>query len=288
MRVKEMAGQAPAILLSGEVSTMKLEKKYKVAPNEKVKLDKWPTAVKEAKDKKAAEKSLETHRQHLYELQELLSAEQKRAVLIVLQGMDTSGKDGTIRHIFTGVNPQGCTVTSFKVPTPLELRHDFLWRAHNAVPPKGMIGIFNRSHYEDVLVTRVHKTIDVKEAHRRCVDIVEFEQMLVENGTVIMKFLLHISRDEQTRRLEARLADPNKHWKISNADFAERTLWPAYVEAYEDAISRTSRKFAPWYVIPADDKTYRNVVISEIVVDTMRALKMHYPRPTFDPSMIKL
>jgi PPK2 family polyphosphate:nucleotide phosphotransferase len=202
--------------------------------------------------------------------------------------MDTSGKDGTIRHIFTGVNPQGCTVTSFKVPTPIELRHDFLWRTHSAVPPRGMIGIFNRSHYEDVLVTRVHKTIDVKEVHRRCVEIVEFEQMLAENGTVIMKFLLHISRDEQTRRLEARLADPDKHWKISNADFAERSLWPAYMEAYEDAISRTSRKFAPWYVIPSDDKTYRNVAISEIVVDTMRSLKMHYPRPTFDPSLIKL
>jgi PPK2 family polyphosphate:nucleotide phosphotransferase len=202
--------------------------------------------------------------------------------------MDTSGKDGTIRHIFTGVNPQGCSVAQFKVPTPLELRHDFLWRAHNAVPPKGMIGIFNRSHYEDVLVSRVHKNIDVKEAHRRCVEIVEFEQMLAENGTVIMKFLLHISRDEQTRRLEARLADADRHWKISNADFAERSLWPAYMEAYEDAISRTSRKFAPWYVIPSDDKTYRNVAISEIVVGTMRSLKMQYPRPTFDPSLIKL
>jgi PPK2 family polyphosphate:nucleotide phosphotransferase len=272
----------------GEVSTMKLEKKFRVAPNEKVRLDKWQTLVKEAKDKKATAKSLEEHRARLYTLQELLIAEQKHAVLIVLQGMDTSGKDGTIRHIFTGVNPQGCTVTAFKVPTPLELRHDFLWRAHNAVPPKGMIGIFNRSHYEDVLVTRVHKIIDVKEAHRRCAEIVEFEQMLAENGTVIMKFLLHISRDEQTRRLEARLADPDKHWKISNADFAERSLWAAYVEAYEDAISRTSRKFAPWYVIPSDDKTYRNVAISEIVVNTMRSLNMHYPRPTFDPSLIKL
>jgi PPK2 family polyphosphate:nucleotide phosphotransferase len=283
-----MAGPEPAILHAREVSTMKLEKKFRVAPNEKVKLDKWPTLVKEAKDKKAAEASLEAHRERLYKLQELLIAEQKRAVLIVLQGMDTSGKDGTIRHIFTGVNPQGCTVTAFKVPTQLELRHDFLWRAHNAVPPRGILGIFNRSHYEDVLVTRVHKTISVKEAHRRCVQIVEFEQMLAENGTVIMKFFLHISRDEQTRRLEARLADPDKHWKISNADFAERPLWPAYMEAYEDAISRTSRKFAPWYVIPSDDKTYRNVAISEIVVDTMRSLKMHYPRSAFDPSLIKL
>src|ERR1700730_14870669 len=168
---------------------MKLEKKYKVGPNEKGKVDKWPRAGKEAKDETAAEKSLEVSRGKLYKLQELLTAGQKHAVLIVLQGMDTSGKDGTIRHIFTGVNPQGCTVTAFKVPTPLELRHDFLWRGHTAGAPKWVIGIFNRSHYEDVLVTRVHKTIDVKEAHRRCEEIVGFEQALAENGTVIMKFL---------------------------------------------------------------------------------------------------
>jgi PPK2 family polyphosphate:nucleotide phosphotransferase len=259
-----------------------------VKPHQKVKLDKWPSDVKEAKDKKAAAKSLEKHRLKLGTLQELLAAEQKHALLIVLQGMDTAGKDGTIRHIFTGVNPQGCDVTSFKVPTALESRHDYLWRVHNAVPPKGMIGIFNRSHYEDVLVTRVHKMIDAKEARRRCDEIVNFEQLLVDNGVTILKFFLHISREEQTRRLESRLADADKHWKISNADFSERHLWPEYQVAYEEAIERTSRKFAPWFIVPADDKTYRNVAISEIVVDAMSGLKMQYPRPTFDPAMIKL
>lgn len=267
---------------------LKVKNKYLVQPRAKVKLEKWPTAAKEATNKKAAAQSLAKNLGRLSQLQELMSAEQKHALLIVLQGMDTAGKDGTIRHIFTGVNPQGCSVTAFKVPTPLEARHDFLWRVHNAVPPKGVIGIFNRSHYEDVLVTRVHKTIDSKEAVRRCGEIVEFERMLVANGVTILKFFLHISKDEQTRRLEARLADPNKHWKISNADFAERPRWAEYQTAYADAIETTSRKHSPWFVIPADDKTYRNVVISEIVVAAMQALKMQYPRPTFDPAMIKL
>ncbi len=267
---------------------VKVKNRYLVEPHAKVKLEKRPTRVKEATNKKAAQQSLIKNLDRLSQLQELLSAEQKHALLIVLQGMDTAGKDGTIRHIFTGVNPQGCDVTAFKVPTQLEARHDFLWRVHNAVPPRGMIGIFNRSHYEDVLVTRVHKTIDAKEAARRCRDIVQFERMLAANGVTILKFFLHISKDEQTRRLEARLADPNKHWKISNADFAERPHWADYQAAYADAIEGTSRRHAPWFVIPADDKTYRNVVISEIVVAAMQQLKMKYPRPTFDPAMIKL
>ena len=262
--------------------------KYLVKPHEKVKLDKWPSDAKEAKNKKVSAKSLEKHRAKLGSLQELLAADQKHGLLIVLQGMDTAGKDGTIRHIFTGVSPQGCDVTSFKVPTALELRHDFLWRVHNAVPAKGMIGIFNRSHYEDVLVTRVHKVIDAKEARRRCGEIVNFEQLLVDSGVTILKFFLHISRDEQTRRLEARLADADKHWKISNADFSERHMWPEYQVAYEEAIEHTSRKWAPWFIIPANDKTYRNVAISEIVVDAMEGMKMRYPQPTFDPALIKL
>jgi PPK2 family polyphosphate:nucleotide phosphotransferase len=271
---------------SREVSTVNVKSKFLVEPHERVKLNKRATKVKESK--KAAEKLLAQHRQQLYDLQELLTAEQKHAVLIVLQGMDTSGKDGTIRHIFTGVNPQACTVTPFKVPTPLEQRHDFLWRVHAAVPPVGSIGIFNRSHYEDVLVTRVHKTISSKEARRRCDDIVEFERMLSDNGVTILKFFLHISADEQKRRLEARLADKDKHWKINPADFSERHLWPEYQIAYEEAIERSSRKSAPWFIIPADDKEFRNVAISEIVIETMQGLKMQYPRPTFDPATIKL
>ena len=268
---------------------MKLKSPYLVKPHTKVRLANLPTGDKgEFGDKAAIDALMANHCKKLDDLQELLYASQSKALLIVLQGMDTAGKDGTIRHIFTGVSPQGCDVTSFKVPTALELRHDFLWRVHNAVPAKGMIGIFNRSHYEEVLVTRVHKVIDAKEARRRCGEIVNFEQLLVDSGVTILKFFLHISRDEQTRRLEARLADADKHWKISNADFSERHMWPEYQVAYEEAIEHTSRKWAPWFIIPANDKTYRNVAISEIVVDAMEGMKMRYPQPTFDPALIKL
>ncbi len=227
------------------------------------------------------------HRSRLDELQELLAADAQKAVLIVLQGMDTGGKDGTIRHIFDGVNPQGCSVTQFKVPTPLEARHDFLWRAHLAVPPRGMIGIFNRSHYEDVLVVRVHDTISAKEAHRRMEEIVEWEEMLAANGVVILKFFLHISYEEQTRRLKARLDDPKKQWKISASDFSERKLWPSYQAAYEDMLSRTSRKHAPWFIVPADHKWYRNVAISKVLVETLESLKLKYPPPSVDLKALK-
>ena len=237
---------------------------------------------------KEAELDLVRHLQRMDALQALLAACATKAMLVVLQGMDTGGKDGTIRGIFAGVNPQGCTVTSFKVPTPLEARHDFLWRAHVAVPPKGVIGIFNRSHYEDVLVVRVHKQITDKEAHRRMKEIVDWEEMLAANGVVILKFFLHISRDEQTRRLGARLDDPNKQWKISESDFAERKLWPDYQRAYEDVLSRTSRKHAPWFVVPADHKWYRNVAISKTIVEALDGLKMKYPPPTVDIKKLKL
>jgi len=202
--------------------------------------------------------------------------------------MDTGGKDGTIRHIFAGVNPQDCNVTSFKVPTPLELRHDFLWRAHIAVPARGVIGIFNRSHYEDVLVVRVHNQITGKEAHRRMEEIVNWEEMLAANGVVILKFFLHISYDEQTRRLASRLDDPKKQWKISESDFAERKLWPDYQRAYEDVLSRTSRKHAPWFIVPADHKWYRNVAISNVLVETLESLKLKYPQPTVDLKKLRL
>ncbi len=268
---------------------MKVKSIHRVKPHTDVRLSHFPTAdAGHYRGEKHAEAELKRQRERLDTQQAMLAACQQNAVLVVLQGMDTGGKDGTIRHIFSGVNPQGCTVTSFKVPTPLEQRHDFLWRAHAAVPPKGMIGIFNRSHYEDVLVVRVHNQITGKEARRRMSEIVDWEEMLAANGVVILKFFLHISYEEQTRRLAARVDDPKKQWKISEADFSERKLWPDYQRAYEDVLSRTSRKYAPWFIVPADHKWYRNVAISNILVETLEGLKLSYPRPTVDLKTIKL
>jgi PPK2 family polyphosphate:nucleotide phosphotransferase len=266
---------------------MKNKSPYRVTPDAKVRLRKFATADTGGyKDQQDAAPDLEKHRLQLDQLQDVLYAEAKHALLVVLQGMDTGGKDGTIRHIFSGVNPQGCDVTSFKVPTPVEAAHDFLWRAHLAVPRRGMIGIFNRSHYEDVLVTRVHGVVDNKAARHRFDQINAFEQMLFENGVAIVKFFLHISREEQTARLRERCQDKNKHWKISESDFHERVFWPQYQAAYEDAIGHTSQKHAPWFIIPADHKWYRNVAISRILVDTLRSLKMRYPQPSFDVSKL--
>jgi PPK2 family polyphosphate:nucleotide phosphotransferase len=266
---------------------MKIKSPYLVKPHTDVRLNKWPTAATgKYKQEDEASADLEKHRRALGELQEVLSAEGKHAILVVLQALDTGGKDGTIRHIFTGVNPQACSVTSFKVPTPLEQAHDYLWRVHRAVPPRGTIGIFNRSLYEDVLVTRVHKTISDKVARQRFRQINNFEEMLAENGVTILKFYLHISRQEQTARLKARCDDQDKRYKISESDFHERAFWPKYQQAYEDALSHTSHKHAPWFVIPSDHKWYRNVAISEILVETMRNLKMKYPPPSFDVSTV--
>jgi PPK2 family polyphosphate:nucleotide phosphotransferase len=268
---------------------MKWKSPYRVEPHSKIRLAHIPAdSTGPYSSKQASHADLERHRDRLDELQEVFAASAQKALLVVLQGMDTGGKDGTIRHIFSGVNPQGCDVTPFKVPTPLERRHDFLWRAHMAVPAKGMIGIFNRSHYEDVLVVRVHKQISDKEAHRRMKEIVEWEQMLADNGVVILKIFLHISYEEQTRRLKERLDEAKKHWKISDADFAERKFWPDYQRAYQDVLERTSTKDAPWFIIPADHRWYRNVVISEILVHALESMKLKYPKPTFDPAMVKL
>jgi PPK2 family polyphosphate:nucleotide phosphotransferase len=262
---------------------------HRVRPHAKVRLSRISASgTGEYKSHKDTSAELEDHRARIDELQELLAAECKHSILVVLQGMDTAGKDGTIRHIFTGVNPQGCDVTSFKVPTPLEARHDFLWRAHRAVPEHGKIGIFNRSHYEDVLVTRVHKLITDEEAMRRMDEIVDFEETLARNGVVILKFFLHISREEQTRRLQARLDDASKHWKMSEADFAERRYWPQYQKAYEDVLSHTSRKDAPWFIVPSDHKWYRNLVISQVLAGALEGLKLKYPQPSFDPRKVHL
>jgi len=267
---------------------MKLKSPWLIKPHTKVRLADYPTNATDDLAPEAAAAVLTTHRARLSKLQEVLYASQSHAVLIVLQGMDTAGKDGTISHIFSGVNPQGCDVASFKTPTTLESRHDFLWRCHAQVPARGMIVVFNRSHYEEVLFPRVHKQITPHEARRHMDEINAFETMLAENGTLILKFFLHISEEEQKRRLQARLDDPDKHWKFSAADLAERKFWDQYQTAYEDVLTHTSKKHAPWFVIPADHKTFRNLAISGIVADALATLKLQYPKPTVDVSTIKL
>jgi PPK2 family polyphosphate:nucleotide phosphotransferase len=268
---------------------MKFKSPYLIKPHTKVRLSQFQTNERgDFRDESETKPVLEKHREQLADLQEVFYAAQTKALLIVLQGMDTAGKDGTIRHIFSGINPQGCQVASFKVPTPLEARHDFLWRCHQQIPPRGMIGIFNRSHYEEVLSPVVHGTLDPKAARGRLDDINEWESTLSDNGVVILKFFLHISQEEQTERLQARIDDPNKHWKLSPADFAERKFWPQYTDAYEDILRHTSHKQAPWFVIPADHKWFRNVVISTILVQAMQMMKLEYPKPTFDPKGIDL
>jgi PPK2 family polyphosphate:nucleotide phosphotransferase len=268
---------------------MKLKSPYLVKPHTKVRLAHLPTdATGDFADKAAMDAATGEHARKLDDLQELFYAAQAKALLIVFQGMDTAGKDGAIRHIFSGVNPQGCQVASFKVPTQLELRHDFLWRCHDQVPPKGMIGIFNRSHYEDVLSPVVHGHITSKEATRHMEEINDFERMLADNDVVILKFFLHISREEQTRRLQERIDERKKHWKLSPSDFEERPFWPDYMRVYEEILRETSKKHAPWFVIPSDHKPYRNVVISGILVEAMERMKLKFPKPTFDPSGINL
>jgi PPK2 family polyphosphate:nucleotide phosphotransferase len=266
---------------------MKTKNSYFAKPHAKFDLKDWPTddTGRFTKEEDTRE-VLKHHRQTLDALQEVLFAEKKHALLIVLQAMDTGGKDGTIRHIFTGVNPQGVDVTPFKVPTPLEAAHDFLWRAHAAVPRLGKIGIFNRSHYEDVLVTRVHKTISDRVAERRFREINHFEEMLSDNGVTILKFFLHISHKEQTARLKERCGEKDKHYKISESDFHERIYWNKYQKFYEEAIGATSRKHAPWFVIPADHKWYRNIAVSGVIVDALKAMDLKYPQPTFDVSKV--
>jgi PPK2 family polyphosphate:nucleotide phosphotransferase len=230
--------------------------------------------------KDQAEKILPTHVRKLAELHDLLYAEHKRSLLIVLQGMDAAGKDGTIKHVMSGVNPQGCSVTSFKQPTPNELDHDFLWREHIAVPPKGAIGIFNRSYYEDVLIARVHKLVPQEVWKKRFSQINDFEKILTDNNVCILKFFLHMSYEEQGKRFQERLDDPRKNWKASAADFKERQYWDEYQDAYRDAIEQCGTENAPWYVIPSDHKWFRNFAVGEIVTRTLEAFKMEYPKGT--------
>jgi len=268
---------------------MDFRKKLMVRPGAKVRLsriraDETLGFSKGAETKKLTEKAVE----RLDALQSLLYAENKHALLILLQGMDAAGKDGTIRHVMSGVNPQGCRVTSFKVPTPDEAEHDFLWRAHMAVPERGQIGIFNRSYYEDVLIVRVHKFAPEKVWKRRFEQINGFEELLAQNHVTILKFFLYVSADEQKKRLEARLKDPRHQWKFSPSDFAERQFWDDYMDAYEDALTKCGTEMAPWFVVPSDHRWFRNLAISSIIAQTLGDFDMHYPRPKIDLSQYKI
>ena len=247
---------------------------WKVDEGSKVKLDDYDPNFKDKdSDHASAEAELAKLSDELSDLQELLAAAQHHSLLLVLQGMDTSGKDGTIRHVLSHVNPQGCDVHSFKAPTPEELSHDFLWRIHKVTPPKGVMGIFNRSQYEDVLVARVHNLVPKDIWSQRYQEINQFEALLANSGTIVLKFFLYISKDEQERRLLAREQDKDKAWKLSASDWAERKYWPDYIEAYQDALSKCSTNVAPWYIVPSNHKWYRNLAVAHTLVHTMRQYK---------------
>lgn len=258
--------------------------RYRVLPGSRISLKDWDPADSSAYpgDKGDGKDRLEELNEQLETLQELLWAEGRHKILVVLQGMDTSGKDGTIRHVFQGVDPLGVRVAGFKVPTPIELAHDYLWRVHAQTPGKGEIVLFNRSHYEDVLVVRVHSLVPETVWSKRYAHINEFERMLADEGTTILKFFLHIDLEEQKERLLARLDEPHKRWKFKKGDLKERKLWPEYTRAYEVVLSKTSTEWAPWYVIPANRKWYRNLAIATILVDTLKGLEMRYPQPEED------
>lgn len=255
--------------------------RFQCKPGSKTRLDSIDPASTGGIDRPTADSVLEGNRQELAKLQYRLWAENKRSLLVVLQGMDTSGKDGVVRHVVTGMNPEGAKVTSFKKPSEAELDHDFLWRIHNACPARGEVAVFNRSHYEDVLIVRVHSLV-AKEVWRPRFDIINaFERNLVSEGTTIVKIFLHISKDEQKSRLIERLRDPEKNWKFNPGDVEERKHWDHYQEAYEDVLQRCGTPLAPWHVVPADRKWYRDWAVSEILLDTMRQMAPTAPRGRF-------
>jgi len=254
-------------------------KQYLVRPGERVRLDRADPDDTSGFDgvKDDGQKDIEKLTVRLAKLQELLYAEHKHSMLVVLQGMDSAGKDGTIRRVFEGVNPQGVRVASFKMPSVRELDHDFLWRVHEQTPGRGEMVLFNRSHYEDVLVTRVHGLISKAVWERRYREINDFERMLSEEGTTVLKFFLNISRNEQKKRLKERLDDPTKYWKFRYTDLQDRRHWTAYRTAYEEALQKTSTSWAPWYVIPSNRKWFRDLVVSETIVEALEGLHMRYP-----------
>ena len=261
---------------------------YRVMPGKVVKLSKWQTLTELDLKKKEAKSHFRDICDELVELQRVLYAEQKHKLLIVFQGMDGSGKDSTIRKVIGPMNPHGCRVVDFKVPTATDLAHDYLWRIHAQVPSVGMIGVFNRSHYESLTVERV-KEIATKEVWKKRFEHVNaFEKMLADEGTKILKFFLHISPDHQKARLLHRMNNPEKHWKLDPSDFTERKRWDEYEVAYEEAITKTSTKQNPWYIIPAEIKLARNVIVGKIVLGALKSLDMKYPEPKVDPSEMQL
>ncbi len=264
-----------------------LAKELAVRPGSRFSLSSVDPADTHGIDKKSANGRLEKNLERLSVLQYLLYAEGSRALLVVLQGIDAGGKDGTIRHVMTGLNPQGVQVTPFKVPEGEETRHDYLWRIHRAVPERGKIGIFNRSHYEDVLVVRVHNLVPKSEWSRRYDQINDFERMLAQNRVRIIKFLLYISKEEQAVRFRQRLDDKTKNWKFSPSDIKEREYWDQYITAYDDMLRKCSTADAPWYVIPANHKWFRNLAVSEIMRQTLESMDLKYPKPVADLSSIR-
>lgn len=251
--------------------------RYRVTPDSAVDLSSWATDENEGLSKSLGREVTQGLNDRLEAAQELLWAQDKHKVLVVLQATDTGGKDGTIRHVFDGVNPQGVRVTSFKKPTENELAHDYLWRVHRHTPSSGEMVIFNRSHYEDVLVVRVHNIVPEEKWRARYRHIREFERLLADEGTKIIKIYLHISKDEQKERLQSRLDEPEKNWKFSTSDLSERKRWDSYQAAFTEMLAETSTDYAPWYVVPANRKWFRNLLISRLVVDALEGLNMSYP-----------
>jgi PPK2 family polyphosphate:nucleotide phosphotransferase len=267
---------------------MDYAKKFAVQPGERPRLSKIDASYtgKHESDEKALAQT-QAHVERMDKLQYLLYADGSKSLLVLLQALDAAGKDGVIRHLFSGMNPQGTSVFGFKQPTKYEAAHDFLWRAHLRTPGKGEVVVFNRSYYEDVLVVRVHKLVPKSVWSKRYDLINDFESMLSRHGTTVVKFYLHITREEQLSRFKQRLDDPSRHWKISESDYSERELWPQYVEAYEDAMAATSTKHAPWYVIPSNHKWFRNLAISQIISDTMDDMGLKLPQAHLDIADIR-
>ncbi|MEA3325898.1 MAG: polyphosphate kinase 2 family protein [Chloroflexota bacterium] len=263
---------------------------YRISPESQVDLSQFETCYQGELDKNTGKAQLKEHTKALSDIQELMYAEHKQKLLIVLQGIDTSGKDGTIEHVFGDVNPQGTKVINFKVPTKKELDHDYLWRVHQHTPGKGEILIFNRSHYEDVLVVRVHDLVSKDVWKKRYDQINDFERLLADEGTTIRKFFLHVSKQEQAKRFLARLDRPQKRWKFNPGDLEEREYWDDYIAAFEDVLSKTSTPWAPWYVVPADRKWYRNLVVASVILDSLKSLDMQFPEevPEIDSYRSKL
>jgi len=264
-------------------------KKLMVKPDSKIRLKHFdPGYHGKHESRKSALPEIEENRQKMEALQYLMYAENKHSLLIVLQGLDAAGKDGVVRHVLTGMNPSGCVSVNFKQPTAKELAHDFLWRVHPLVPGKGSVTIFNRSHYEDVLVARVHGLVPEEVWSKRYDQINDFEQLIsTENNTTILKFFLHISKDEQLARFKKRLDDPARQWKISESDYKERDYWGDYTEAFEDVLTKTSTKHAPWFIIPSNHKWFRDLSISQIITRTMEEMNMQLPKPTVNLAEIR-